>query len=284
MSLESLIRGVWNWRGRVLLAVLLLYAALASMVWNWPRSFVAQMVVAPAESTAMATSSLLTPAPLLAPALLDSRPGGNFGVYLGAIRSMEAARMLAAQTPILAQMTRRRAAGPMGWVRDTFGLRITADADDLQAFLENALSPTQDGGTVTWTIELPWLDRDLALDMLARLHAFGEAKVREDLVAMARRRITLLSQRVATERDAFARNTIYDLLAQHERSALVLMADEAVAARLVSSPMVEARASVPNRPLLLVLLALAVPMFCLVLAGCCVLLGAAPRPLPAPAE
>jgi len=274
MALEALIRGIWNWRWRLLLAALLLYASLAMLVWFWPRSFVAQMVLAPAETTAMATSTLLTPVPMLQPALLDSRPGGNFGVYLGALRSMEAARMLAAQTPILAQMTERRGSGLPGRLRRLFDLRIAADADDVQNYLENALSPTQDGGTVSWTVELPWYDRLLALDMLERLHRFGEAKVRADLANMARRRITLLRAAIATERDAFARNTLYDLLAQHERAALVMLADEAVAARLVSAPMVELRASVPNRPLLLVLLAVVVPIFCMVLAACLLLLRA----------
>jgi len=274
MALEALIRGIWNWRWRLLLAMLLLYGGLAMLVWLWPRSFVAQMVLAPAETTAMATSTLLTPVPMLQPALLDSRPGGNFGVYLGALRSMEAARMLAAQTPILAQMTARRGSGPLGLIRRLFDLRIAADADDLQTYLENALSPTQDGGTVSWTVELPWYDRLLALDMLERLHGFGEAKVRADLASMAQRRITLLQAAIATERDAFARNTLYDLLTQHQRSALVMLADEAVAARLVSAPMVELRASVPNRPLLLVLLAVVVPMFCMVVAACLLLLRA----------
>jgi hypothetical protein len=51
-----------------------------------------------------------------------------------------------------------------------------------------------------------------------------------------------------------------------------MLADEAVAARLVSAPMVELRASVPNRPLLLVLLALVVPIFCMVVAACLLLL------------
>ena len=272
MALEALIRGIWNWRWRLLLAALLLYASLAMLVWFWPRSFVAQMVLAPAETTAMATSTLLTPVPMLQPALLDSRPGGNFGVYLGTLRSMEAARMLAAQTPILAQMTERRGSGLPGQLRRLFDLRIAADADDVQNSLENALSPTQDGGTVSWTVELPWYDRLLALDMLERLHRFGEAKVRADLANMARRRITLLQASIATERDAFARNTLYDLLAQHERAALVMLADEAVAARLVSAPMVELRASVPNRPLLLVLLAVVVPIFCMVVAACLLML------------
>ena len=276
MPLASLIRGVWNWWGRLLLATLLLYAGLAALIWTWPRSFVAQTVVAPAETTAMATSTLLAAVPLMQPALLDTRPGGNFGVYLGAIRSMEAARLLAAETPILAQMTERRGAGPLGWLRHRLDWRIEADADDVQGFLERSLSPTQDGGTVTWTIELPWYDRALALDMLRRLHAFAEAKVRDDLAVMARRRIALLQAAITAERDSFARNAMYDLLAQHQRSALVVAADEAVAARLVSAPMVELRASVPNRPLLLSLLAVVVPMFCVLFAACLVLLRAPP--------
>lgn len=274
MALEALIRGIWNWRWRLLLAMLVLYACLAALIWLWPRSFVAQMVLAPAETTAMATSSLLTPVPMLQPALLDSRPGGNFGVYIGTLRSMEAARMLSAQTPILAQMTARRASGPLGLLRRLFDLRIAADVDDVQSYLEKALSPTQDGGTVSWTVELPWHDRLLALDMLERLHSFAEAKLRADLASMAQRRIALLQASIATERNAFARNTLYDLLAQHERSALVMLADEAVAARLVSAPMVELRASVPNRPLLLVLLAVVVPIFCVVAAACLLLLRA----------
>ena len=48
-------------------------------------------MVAAAETTNMATSSMLTATPLVQQGLLDSRPGGNFGVYLGALRSMEAA-------------------------------------------------------------------------------------------------------------------------------------------------------------------------------------------------
>lgn len=278
MLLASLIRGVWDWRGRLLLATVLLYAALGTLIWTWPRSFVAQTVVAPAETTAMATSTLLAAVPLMQPALLDTRPGGNFGVYLGALRSMEAARLLAAETPILAQMSARRGQGVPGWLRRTLDWRIEADADDVQGFLERSLSPTQDGGTVTWTIELAWFDRALALDMLRRLHAYAEGKVRDDLATMARGRITLLQGAIAQERDAFARNTMYDLLAQHQRSALVVAADQAVAARLVSAPMVEMRASVPNRPLLLALLALVVPLFVLMLAGCVVLLRAPPPP------
>ncbi|WP_160122020.1 hypothetical protein [Rhodovarius lipocyclicus] len=283
MPLEELLRRVWGWRWRMLAAVVLLYAAAASLIWSWPRSYVAAMDVAPAETTSMATSALLSPVPLMQSGLLDSRPGGNFAVYLSALGSAEAAEMLARDTPILAQMTERRAEGAMGALRRALDLRIEADLDDLRGFLDRSLATDQDGAAMTWSITLPWRDRALALDMLRRLHGFAEAKVRDDLLLLAQGRIQALNARIAQERDLYQRGALFDLLAQQQRAALVVAADAVVAARLVSAPMVEIRPSVPNRPLLLALLGVAVPGFVLVLALCVALLrGPAPPPwLPA---
>src|SRR3954469_5785 len=75
-----------------------------------------------------------------------------------------------------------------------------------------------------------------------------------------RRRIAAIEARLAVERDVYLRNALYDLLGQQQRGALVVAADEAVAARLVSAPMVEQRPSLPNRPLLLLLFAVAAPL------------------------
>jgi hypothetical protein len=103
--------------------------------------------------------------------------------------------------------------------------------------------------------------------MLRRLHGFAETKVRADLAEQAARRVAALERRIARENDVFLRNSLYELLAQQQRAGLVVAADEVVAARLVSAPMVEARPSLPNRPLLVALLTVTVPM--------AVLLGAA---------
>ena len=74
--------------------------------------------MAPAETTGIAASALLSPAPLLGGGgLLDTRPGGNFAVYLDALRAPEAAAMLARDTGLLAFLTARRAAGPPGAAR-----------------------------------------------------------------------------------------------------------------------------------------------------------------------
>ena len=67
----------------------------------------------------------------------------------------------------------------------------------------------------------------------------------------AGRRVAALEQRLARESDLFLRNSLYELLAQQQRAGLVVAADEAVAARLVSAPAAETRPSLPNRPLLL---------------------------------
>ncbi len=221
----------------------------------------ASAIVAPAETTGLATSTLLAPAPILQPALLDSRPGGNFAVYLAALRSPEAAAMLARDTPLLARLTERRGEGLAGEVRRALGLRTEADADDVQALLERRLAATPSLGNATWQLELVERDRALALDLLGRLHRFAEAQVRRSLAELAARRVTALEARLRTEQDLFTRQTLHELLATQQRAALVVAADEAVAARLVSAPSVEIRPSVPNRPLLLALLAVAVPGF-----------------------
>lgn len=275
MPLELLLRAIWRMRRAVLLTTLALWLAGGALILSWPRSYVAEAVAAPAETTAIAVSSLLAPVPFAAGGLLDPRPTGNFAVYLGALRSREAADMLARETGILAHLTAQRASGPMGWLRGLLGLRAEADLDDVQAWLERSLAVTQSLTSVTWSIALAHRDRDAALDALRRLHAFAEAKVRADLAETARRRVAALERRLAEERDLFLRQSLYELLAQQQRAGLVVAADEAVAARLVAAPAVELRPSLPNRPLLLALLALAAPMAVLGVAACLALLRGA---------
>lgn len=283
MALETLLREVWRQRLGILLCCALVYALAVTLVWNWPRSFVATAIVAPSETTGIATSSLLTPSHFLQPSLLDQRPGGNFAVYLAALRAPEAAAVLARDTPLLGQIEERRAGLPLGPIRRLLGLRLQADADDALGFLERNFAATPSLTSVTWTLELVHRDRDSALDMLRRLHAQAEGRVRETLAELAGRRIAALEARLRVEPDLFLRNSLYDLLAQQQRAALVVAADEAAAARLVSVPMVEIRPSVPNRPLLLVLLAIVIPAAVLLAVACRILLRPPLPPVLAPA-
>lgn len=279
MTLDELLRGLWRQVGRILLACALVYAAAAALVWHWPRGFVATAIVAPSETTGIATSSLLTPSAFLQPSLLDQRPGGNFAVYLAALRAPEAAAALARETPLLRQLEERRAAAPIGPVRRWLGLRMTADADDALAFLERNFAATPSLASVTWTLELVHRDRASALDMLQRLHALAEDRVRHTLAELAGRRILALEARLRIEPDLYLRNIMFELLAQQQRAALVVAADEAAAARLVSLPVVEIRPSVPNRPLLLLLLAIVIPGTVILAATCRILLrGSHPWP------
>jgi hypothetical protein len=266
MPVPLLLRGLWGWRRGLAVAALLLWAVGAATVLAIPRAHVAQAVVAPAETTSFAVSSLLSPSPFAPGGLLDTRPTGNFAIYLGAMRSPEAAAMLARETALPAWIEARRRGG----FAALLGTR-PADADDVLAWLERNLSVTQSLASVTWTLELAHGDPALALDMLRRLHGFAESKVRADLAEQAARRVAALERRLARESDIFLRNSLYELLAQQQRAGLVVAADEAVAARLVSAPMVEARPSLPNRSLLLGLLALAVPLAVL-MAGASLLL------------
>ncbi|BDG74975.1 hypothetical protein [Roseomonas fluvialis] len=272
MPLPLLLRGLWGVRRGLCIAALVAWAVGAAVVLLMPRAHVAQAVVAPAETTSFAVSSLLSPSPFAPGGLLDTRPTGNFAVYLGAMRSPEAAALLARETTLPAWIEARRAQGLGGTLRAVLGGARPADADDVQDWLERNLAVTQSLASVTWTIELAHADPALALDALRRLHGFAEAKVRADLAEQAARRVAALERRLARESDIFLRNSLYELLAQQQRAGLVVAADEAVAARLVSAPMVEARPSLPNRSLLLALLAVAVPIAVLALGAALLLL------------
>jgi hypothetical protein len=221
----------------------------AAAILLWPRGHVARTQVAPAETTAFAISALLSPQALSQSQ--DARPGGNFAIYLAALRSPEAARMLTTETPLLQALERARQDSPLAGLRASLGLNRTLDADDVLAWLERYLSVSQNLGSITWSLEL---------QALISLHRFAEAKVRADLADQAARRVAALEARLSGESDLFLRNSLYDLLAQQQRAGLVVAADEAVAARLIAAPMVEARASRPNRPLLLGLWLLVVPV------------------------
>ncbi|WP_426954757.1 hypothetical protein [Muricoccus radiodurans] len=278
MPVDVLLIALWNLRWRLLGTMAATLLLGASLILLWPRQYVAEAVVAPAETTGLATSTLLQGALVMPGGLLDTRPGGNFAVYLATLRSPEATAMLARETSILADLTARKAAGVTGRLRALLGLDAAeADLDDVQRWLEGNLAVTPSLSTVTTALSLPHPDRTAALAMLERLHGFAEARVRADLEALATRRMAALEARLANERDLYVRTPIFELLAQHQRAAVITRADDSVAARLVSPPSVGIAPALPNRPLLLLLLAVTVPMACVTLAACWVLLrGAAP--------
>lgn len=267
MPLPLLLMGLWAWRAKLALILLLLWVGGAAAILLWPRGHVARAQVAPAETTAFAISSLLSAHPLALGQGLDTRPGGNFAVYLAALRSPDAARMLTTETALLQAMERNRRDSTLWSLLVSFGLSRALDADDVLAWMERHVAVTQNLGSITWTLELTHADPALALQALISLHRFAEAKVRADLADQAARRVAALQARLQGESDVFLRNNLYDLLAQQQRAGLVVAADEAVAARLIAAPMVEARASRPNRPLLLGLWLLVVPLAVLMAAA-----------------
>ncbi|MFC3125212.1 hypothetical protein ACFOD4_09075 [Pseudoroseomonas globiformis] len=292
MPLHLLLRGVlglWRW---LLPAALLLLGLGAALILSMPRAYLAEMVIAPSETSGVAVSSLISANALAPGSLLDTRPGGNFAVYLSALRSPEAAAMLMRETTLLADLAGQKDEGMLAALKQALDLDRPPDEDDVGRWLDRNLAVTQSLASVTWTLQLAHPRREAALDALARLHGFAESRVRQDLLSMAERRIAALEARLGQERDIYLRTPLFELLAQHQRVALVLRADQAVAARLVSGPGAGLRPALPNRPLLLAMLLFTVPMTCLFLAACLVLLRgpgwvaarSAPRPAIAPSS
>lgn len=260
MPLDLLFSGLWRARGKIAFGALLVFALGAFIVFSLPQRYVARATVAPLETTNIATSTLLSPGPLFQAGLLDNKPAGNFAIYLGAARSREAAAMLLRDTRLGPELLDRMRTSIVGrTVRGAlclFGIcrepRVTLDS--AMGWLERNVAVGQSLTNITWTVEVQHQDRALALDILQRLHAFAEDKVRRELSEMLDRRVAVLQRRADAEPDGFLRNTLYELIAQQQRAQMVVQADQAVAALLVSRPDVEEEPSQPNHTLLLVLL------------------------------
>lgn len=260
MPLDLLLQGLWRRKGTILLAWIALFLAAAAIVLLIPQRYVARAVVAPLETTNMATSTLLSPGPMFQAGLLDNKPSGNFAVYLGVIRSRDAAAMLLRDTPLAADLLERMQASiPGRAVRYALCLanicrEPEVTLDTAASWVDRNVAVGQSLTNITWNVEVQHRDRALALEILQRLHAFAEDKVRSELRDMTERRLKVLQARADAEPDGFLRNTLYELIAQQQRARMVVEADQAVAALLVSRPDVDNEASQPNRPLLILLL------------------------------
>jgi hypothetical protein len=279
MPLDLLLQALWRRKGTILLGWILLFAAGATVVFMLPQRYVARATVAPLETTNIATSTLLSTGPLFQAGLLDNKPSGNFAVYLGAVRSREAAAMLLRDTTLGPDLLLRMQESIPGQIVRAIACRAfdvcrepQVTLDTAMGWLERNVSVGQSPVNITWSVEVQHRDQALALDMLRRLHAFAEDKVRGELREMLGRRLRVLQARADAEPDGFLRNTLYELIAQQQRAQMVVEADQAVAALLVSRPDVEAEPSQPPRMLLLILLVPATLMLTVGAAAALILL------------
>lgn len=256
MTSDALLTGLWRHRVGVVVGAFALWLAAVGVVLLIPRAHVAQAVVAPAETTGIAASSLLSPLPQLGAGLIEQRPSGNFAVYLGALRGREATLVLRRDTELAERLAADRAESPLTATLAPFGFGSAEVLDDdLMAWLRRNTAATQNPASMLWTIEARHPDPALALAVLRALHGAAEARVREEMQAMVSRRLAFLTDRAAREPDLGVRQALYGLIGEAHRHAAVLAADTAVAARIVSAPSVEDRPSVPNRILLAALAA-----------------------------
>lgn len=256
MTSDALLTGLWRRRVGVVVGAFAVWLAAVGVVLLIPRAHVAQAVVAPAETTGIAASSLLSPLPQLGAGLIEQRPNGNFAVYLGALRGREAAAVLRRDTGLAQRLAAERAESPLTAALALFGFDSAEVLDDdLMAWLRRNTAATQNPASMLWTIEARHPDPALALAVLRALHGAAETRVREEIQAMVARRLAFLTDRAAREPDLSVRQALYGLIAEAHRHEAVLAADLAVAARIVSAPSVEDRPSVPNRILLAALAA-----------------------------
>lgn len=248
LVLENVPAALITKKSQILLTALILWFIACAVISAIPRSYKAQATVSPAETTGIAISSLLSPAPFSVQNILDQKPTGNFSVYLASLRSREAAHVLLYNTRLPQTLLEDRTKNPLSRLIGEFKLRDSQlDEDLLLAWLERNVSVTQHPSNAIWTIEVLHQDQGVALEILKVIHETAERRVREEMENMIQRRVAWLTNRVSVETDTIVRNTLYELIGQTQRHAAIVASDTAIAARLVSAPAVESQPSVPNR-------------------------------------
>jgi hypothetical protein len=154
MTSDALLTGLWRHHVGVAYGALVLWLAAVAVILLVPRAHVAQGSVAPAGTTGIPPSSLLSPLPQLGSGLIEQRPSGNFAVYLGALRGRETATVLRRAPDLADRRAAERAKDPFS--RALARLASGGDEildDDLMAWLRRNTSATQNPDSVLWTIE-----------------------------------------------------------------------------------------------------------------------------------
>lgn len=252
MSLQALMSLLLHRLNGIILLSFCFWTFASLFILLHPQVYRAQALIVPAETTGIAVSNILSSPALVAPQLFDSKPSGNFAVYLGALRTREMATALRNHTRLAEALTQDAEASWINRLQRNLGLHHDPVSDDvLVRWLERNTSATPQPNSIIWSLEVRHPNRDLALAVLQTLHTTAEARVREEIAGMVSRRLTWLTQRASFEQDATIRAALYDLIGQANRQSAILQADTAIAARIVSAPSVEERASFPNRLFLL---------------------------------
>lgn len=236
----------------ICLNTLVFWLVAASLIVMTPQSYRAKTIIVPAETTGVAVSHILSTPPFFGQTFFDTKPSGNFAVYLGALRTREIAQAVRRNTQLAHVLGAEATESWLGRLYQALGLKIALpDDDEILNWLEKNTFTIQLPNSILWQIEVRHVDPEIALSILKTMHETAEARVRDEIVSMISRRLSWLIDRAATEADAIIRTSLYDLIAQANRHSAILASDTAVAARLVSLPAVEQRPTVPNRIFLL---------------------------------
>jgi hypothetical protein len=199
MTSDALLTGLWRHRVGVVVGALALWLAAVGVVLLIPRAPVARAVVAPAETTGIAASSLLLPLPQFGAGLIEQRPSGNFAVYLGALRGREAALVLRRDTELAQRLAADRAEDPLARALATLGLGGGEPLDDDQmAWLRRNTAATQSPASVLWTIEAREPDlgvRQALYGLIAEAHRHAAVLAADPALAARGHDVTLLCGR-----------------------------------------------------------------------------------------
>lgn len=252
-TLADLLRSLWDARLSIFLSVILfILAALVFIAVATPK-YRAEMIVAPADGYALGdyASSMSEGEALTIPFWRPREADGvstDFHRFVFTIKGPAVAAILLKDSAVLSGIARDgvESSRKDGW-----------SAEELSAYLSKRLRVQHLGATPLRKISYSHPDPAFAAAFLRKIHLVADQLIRRDRRRQSESRIKYLQDSLQGTINPDHRRGIANLLIQQEHIRMLANLDEAYAAIIVEPPASGPKPVWPDRPLLLLLFALA---------------------------
>jgi len=245
------LRALRHWRIAVSVFCLVLAAAIGGILYL-PRGYTAIMTVAPADTSSVSTSALMSEQVRVIGGVFSfDKPTGEFAIYLANYRSRELAGAL------LKEFGGEIAAPPFAQSEPRWGEEPRpVSADSVALWLKTSMTHEPHVTLPTYELRLRHSDPAVAARVLAAAHRISVDMTMESVTGLVAGRKRYLSDRLETERDTAVRGMLLNLIDRQERFSMLLASDENGPIRMISAPHTPPWPTSPRRTFLVGLAAL----------------------------
>ena len=272
ITFDTLLSLLWQKKAAIAQTILLFVMLALFFLWHATPLYSVTMVIGPTSATGAAAMGARAPEETyISPSMAEHAANENlsdYARYQQLLTSYDAAMRLANDTPSLMQSLfqnewdaknnrwafplsprsllaelQARAVGGAGW--------HAPDAERLQSYLKTNLLVTPVAGSPMRRLTLRHADKGIAVNMLWGLHKAADSILREEASRRSDAIITYINTQLQSVTIAEHRAALTRLLAEQERTRLLISVDLPYAADLIEPPRAGSNPVWPNAMLFL---------------------------------